>query len=262
MNNNSGHKKSDRDLSLTGWGKVADWYDDLVLEENSYQKTLILPNLLRVMDVKKGENILDIGCGQGFFSNKFNSAGAIVTGIDISRELIEKAKKSSPKIINYFVSDAGNLLNLKEGTFHKAFAVLSLQNMENLERIFFEINRVLKLGGKLFIVINHPSFRVPQKSDWGYDDKKKVQFRKVEEYMSSSVIEINMHPGTKNAERTISFHRPLSVYSEALKRAGFCISNIGEWVSNRKSQKGPRQMIEDKARKEIPLFMLIEAEKR
>ena len=65
----------------TSWGKVADWYDDMVLSDDSYQKTLILPNLLKAMEIKKGQKILDIGCGQGFFANEFSKAGAVVTGI-------------------------------------------------------------------------------------------------------------------------------------------------------------------------------------
>ena len=246
----------------TSWGKVADWYDDLVQKDNSYQKTLILPNILQAMSIRKRENILDIGCGQGFFANEFNKAGAIVTGIDISTELIEKAKKSSPKLINYFVSDAGNLLNLKNESFDKVSFILSIQNIENIERTFFEAGRILKIGGKLFVVLNHPSFRIPQKSDWGFDEKKKTQYRRVDEYMSLSTIEINMHPGIKDSEKTISFHRPLQTYSEALKKSGFCILNIEEWISNKKSEVGPRQRAEDKARKEIPLFMLIEAQKK
>ncbi|MGB8816096.1 MAG: class I SAM-dependent methyltransferase [Minisyncoccia bacterium] len=245
----------------TSWGKVADWYDDLVLKEDSYQKTLILPNLLRITNIKKGENILDIGCGQGFFANEFNKEGAIVTGTDISTELIEKAKKSSSKLINYFVSDAGNLLNLKDNSFDKVFFILSIQNIENIERAFFEARRVLNTNGKIFMVINHPCFRIPQKSDWGFDENKKIQYRRVDQYMTESTIEINMHPGIKDSEKTFSFHRSLSTYFEVFRKTGFCILNIEEWVSNKKSQKGPRQMSEDKARKEVPLFMLIEAQK-
>ena len=245
----------------TSWGKVADWYDGVVQSDDSYQKTLILPNLMRVMAVKKGEKILDVGCGQGFFAKEFNKTGAIVCGTDISPELIEKAKKSSPKLINYFVSDAGNLLNLENESFDKVTAILSIQNIENLERAFSEASRVIKHGGKFFIVINHPGFRVPKKSSWGFDEANKIQFRRVEEYMSSSTIEINMHPGIKDSENTVSFHRSLATYFSAFKKTGFCILDIEEWVSNKKSQEGPRQKAEDKARREIPLFMLIEAQK-
>lgn len=102
---------------------------------------------------------------------------------------------------------------------------------------------------------------VPQKSDWGFDEKKKVQYRRVEQYMSDSVVSINMHPGIKDSEKTFSFHRSLQTFSEALSKSGFCIAGLEEWVSNKKSQEGPRQRAEDTARKEIPLFMMITARK-
>ena len=72
-------------------------------------------------------------------------------------------------------------------------------------------------------------------------------------------------PGTEKADRkknTISFHRPLAVYFNALVKNNFLIGRLEELVSNKKSEAGPRQKAEDKARKEIPLFMIIEAVKR
>jgi len=39
----------------TSWGKAAQWYEKVVDDDNSYQKKVILPNLLRLMDIKKGE---------------------------------------------------------------------------------------------------------------------------------------------------------------------------------------------------------------
>ena len=82
----------------TAWGKVADWYNDLLEKEaGSYQKTLILPNLLRLLAIKKNETILDLGCGQGFFSREFAKANAKVIGVDIAPELIAIAKKNSAK---------------------------------------------------------------------------------------------------------------------------------------------------------------------
>jgi hypothetical protein len=44
-----------------------------------------------------------------------------------------------------------------------------------------------------------------------------------------------------------------------LGKNGFAVSRLEEWNSNRKSQPGPRSKAEDKARKEIPLFMFMEA---
>ena len=84
----------------TSWGKVSAWYDDLVEKDDSYQIKVIAPNLLRLLGEVKGKNFLDLACGQGFFSRLLDSKGANVTGVDISKELIEYAKRKGGKNIS------------------------------------------------------------------------------------------------------------------------------------------------------------------
>ena len=59
----------------TSWGGVAGWYQNLLSGEGTYQKEVILPNLLRLLNIKKGEVILDLGCGPGFFAAEFLKKG-------------------------------------------------------------------------------------------------------------------------------------------------------------------------------------------
>ena len=250
------------DEQETSWGKVSEWYDEL-LEKGSdtYQKELILPNLIRLINIKKGQNLLDIACGQGFFSKEFFKFNANVSGVDISKELIDIAKNNSPEDIKYFVSPSDKLIFADDKTFDKITIILALQNIEKIKETIKECNRVLKQDGKLYIVLNHPAFRVPKKSDWGYDDKKQVQFRKIEQYLSELMIKIDMNPGEKNHKNkkyTFSFHRPLQSYFKIFKENNFLVSNLEEWYSHKSSQKGPKKEIEDKARKEIPIFMFLE----
>ena len=54
---------------------------------------------------------------------------------------------------------------------------------------------------------------------------------------------------------TWTFHRPLQTYVRAFSDAGFLIESIEEWPSLRQSQPGPRAREENRARKEIPLFL-------
>ena len=269
MNNINYNKKVKKDLiekktpkTETSWGKVADWYDDLLEKgADTYQKELILPNLTRMMDIKKEDSVLDIACGQGFFSREFNKLGADIYGVDISKELIEKAKNNSPENIKYFVLPSDKLISIQDKNFNKVVIVLALQNIEKIKETIKECNRVLKQNGKMYIVLNHPAFRVPKKSDWGYDSKKGVQFRRVEQYLSELMIKIDMNPGEKdlkNKKYTFSFHRPLQSYFKLFKDNNFLVSNLEEWSSHKKSQDGPKKNIEDKARKEIPIFMCIE----
>jgi len=79
--------------------------------------------------------------------------------------------------------------------------------------------------------------------------------------MSELREKIDMAPGSKSGEQTISFHRPLQFFVKLLGKAGLVITNMEEWVSNKKSEPGPRAEAEDSARKEIPLFMMIEVRK-
>ncbi len=247
------------DRSKTSWGHVASWYDAYLKEEGTYQKDLILPNLLRLVDPKKGETILDLGCGQGFFSREFASAGATVIGVDVSKELVSVARRLSPPYVRFEAAPADHLDFIQPGSVDKAAIVLALQNMENAKAVVDECRRVLKPTGGLYLVLNHPAFRIPKASSWEWDGKTGVQYRRVERYLSESAIKIQMHPGDKPEEHTLSFHRPLQSYVKHLANAGFCVVRLEEWNSNRTSGPGPRAAAENRARREIPLFLFIQA---
>ena len=59
----------------------------------------------------------------------------------------------------------------------------------------------------------------------------------------------------------MSFHRPLQYYFKMLAKEGFVVRRLEEWISHKESMAGPKKIAEDNARKEIPLFMMIEAVK-
>lgn len=256
------NKSSKKPLD-TSWNKVASWYDELLTtDDDSYQTKVIAPNLLRILDLKKGELVYDLACGQGYFSNIFYKSGAQVVGSDLSKKLIETAIKNYPKDIKFYTSKAEKAPFLKDFSVDVVVIVLAIQNIENVNDVLKECSRVLKKNGRIVLVLNHPSFRVPQGSDWYFENG--VQYRKVGQYLSESKILIDMTPGEKNLHKkikTISFHRSLQYYVKLLSKNGFAITRLEEWISHKKSQAGPRQKAEDIARKEIPMFMCIEVKK-
>jgi ubiquinone/menaquinone biosynthesis C-methylase UbiE len=273
---------------------VAQWYHETVEDKGSYQRDLILPNVIRLLDIKKGETVLDLACGEGFFARRYANNGASVVGVDVASELIDIARKSgavssqaplgntrdkqsdgkvkeeNPK---YYVAGADAIPFVADNSIDKITIILALQNIENVTGVFKECSRVLKTGGKLLLVINHPAFRVPKASGWGWassaNSKEKtaksgeeaVQYRRIDKYMSELREKIDMAPGTAASEHTISFHRPLQYFVKLLGKVGLAVINMEEWVGNRKSQPGPRAGAEDKARAEIPLFMMLEVKK-
>jgi ubiquinone/menaquinone biosynthesis C-methylase UbiE len=258
------NKTSSKTSQKTSWGGVAKWYDDLVEAKGTYQSDLILPNLLRLVAPTKGDKILDIACGQGFFSRAFAEKGAAVAGVDISAELIAIARKNSPKELSFFVAPADKLDFAKDGTYDKACIVLALQNIENLADSLTEAARTLKKSGRLALVLNHPAFRVPKRSSWEWDEAARKQYRRIDAYMSETNDRIDMNPGAVNAaskKMTVSFHRPLQSYFKALGKAGFAVTRLEEWISDKKSNGGPRGAEEDRTRKEFPMFLYLEAVK-
>jgi len=261
-------------MKSTSWGNVARWYDEVIESKDSYQRSLILPNLLRLMEIQRGERILDLACGQGFFARAFCEAGGKVTAADISKELIDiartnlakqnshgQAKQGFKESIDYHVAPAHALHFIQNESIDKIAVVLALQNIENLNEVLVECARVLTVRGKLYMILNHPAFRIPKESSWGFDERAHVQYRRIDRYLSNTKMRIDMHPGRKSGEQTISFHRPLQTYIKALFKQSLCVRRLEEWSSGKKSERGPRATAEDKARKEIPLFLAIEAQK-
>jgi len=253
------NNKQQQNKKDTSWNSVASWYDELLKGDDSYQAKVILPNLLRVLDLKKGEQVYDLACGQGYFANVFAHMGANVVASDLSKNLIETAKKNSKEKVSFYITPAHKAQFLKDNSIDTIVVVLAIQNIENVGEVFAECKRVLKKDGRMILVMNHPVFRIPQGSDWVFNDG--VQSRIVSQYLSPSKIFIDMTPGEKNPKKkikTITFHRSLQDYVKVFSKNGFAITRLEEWISHKQSGIGPRQLAEDKARKEIPMFMYLE----
>lgn len=246
----------------TSWEASASWYNRLVGEAGSeYHREVIFDSAVRMLSPLRGERLLDIGCGQGVFARLLRGKGCIVTGVDASKSLIESArvyeKEKDSKLgrIDYRCLDAASLDGLPDGQFDAASAILCIQNMGRLDLVARECSRVLSREGRMLWVINHPYFRIPRQSSWGFDDAKKMQYRRVDLYMSPLEIPIAMHPGKGSSEATVSFHRSMQEMCDVMRLAGFVLAGLEEWCSHKKSEPGPRAKAEDRARREFPLFM-------
>ncbi len=249
--------------SNTDWGSVAHWYDKHLEDKDSYHVQVVAPNLLRLINLKRGETLLELGCGQGFFLEKFLACTdpKNLFGVDLGKELIAIATQKNHNI-NYVVASADDASLFPNRNFDVVTIVLALQNMRDMNAVIANAARFLNEKGRLYIVLNHPAFRIPKQSDWAFDQKSGLQKRVLNKYLSEEEIPIDMNPGsTRNKETTTSFHRPLQVYSKAFHKHGLAITKIEEWISHKKSEEGVRAKAEDCARKEFPLFMCLELRK-
>lgn len=245
----------------TSWNKVSDWYGKLVGESGHYfHQHVILPKSLPLLDLQPNSKLLDVGCGNGWFSHQI-PPGISYLGIDSSTSLINTARSSETNSTHkYQLMDITGDQHLMANDFSHAIAILSLQNMENPDKAIVKVSRLLRPGAKFLLVLNHPVFRIPRQTEWGIDEKNKIQYRRINRYLTPLKIPINSHPGQPDSPSTWSFHHSLSDYSRFLHDAGFQIARIEEWVSDKESV-GKAAKMENMARLEFPLFMAILAVK-
>lgn len=246
-------------MTKTSWDSSEEWYNRCVGEKGHYyHEAIILKSAVRLLDLKPGNSLLDLGCGQGVLERQIPKT-VQYTGIDNSKALLSDAKKMSIKG-EFLLGDVCAELPLKDQKFDAACFILSLQNMEFPELAIQQAALHLKLGGKLLLVLNHPCFRIPRQSNWGMDEQMHLQYRRMNVYMTPQKIPIQTAPsqGSKSAS-TFTFHQPLSYFISALSKNKLAVTNMEEWCSDKKSEGG-RAKAEDRARKEFPLFLAIMAQ--
>lgn len=251
--------------SHTSWQDVGKWYNDSVGEQGHYyHQTIIIPNVLKLLNLSKisSASLLDLACGQGVLSRHIPNTMSYV-GVDAASQLIDAAQRFNRNPSHKFVkADVTHKLPLEHPPFSHATLILALQNIENPLAVFKNASHHLQAGAPFVIVLNHPCFRIPRQSSWKVDEENKIQYRRIDRYMSPLKIPIQTHPGKgKDSPQTWSFHHSLSDYSRWLNEAGFTIDLIEEWCSNKVSE-GRAAKMENRSRQEIPLFMAISARKK
>lgn len=102
-------------------------------------------SLLELLDAKPGEHILDLGCGTGHLTQRIQSLGAIVTGIDSSAEMIQQAQENFPEL-KFTVANAANFYF--EEPFDAIFSNAVLHWIKDQDSLIKTVYDNLKPGGR------------------------------------------------------------------------------------------------------------------
>lgn len=136
------------------WNLRSRGFSESVIYEISTGETEHALGLLESMGVSKGDYILDVGCGPGYFALALAGSGVHVIGIDFSEEMILKARSNACEYgsdARFIVMDAQNM-TLPDSSFDHVVSRNVFWNLTRPEDAYSEIFRVLKPGGSAGIM--------------------------------------------------------------------------------------------------------------
>lgn len=257
-------KRFRRPAARTSWDPVADWYAGWSGAEGSeHHRRLVIPALLDLLAPVAGEQILDIGAGPGVLAPYIAAAGAHYTGVDASPKLLAIARRRHGACGRFVEGDAtrlSHLPGLSAAAFDGAAFLLSIQDMEPLDAVLHSMAWALCPDGRVVVLMTHPCFRVPRQSGWGWDSGRKLQYRRVDRYLTPLAVPMKAYGGPRPGA-TRSFHRPLEAYVNGLAACGLYVDCIRELPAGRPPPPSPRAKAVVVANEEIPLFLALRARK-
>lgn len=132
-------------------------YMQLRADPENYNDLYEQPAVLSLLPAVTGLRVLDLGCGYGPTSVKLMEMGAkSVFGVDVSKNMIELARKTNNAPgVEYQVLAAQDIGQCGK-TFDLVFSSLMLHYIEDLAKLFEDINGVLEDGGELVFSMEHP----------------------------------------------------------------------------------------------------------
>ncbi len=228
-----------------GYNKLKSDYNKIPI--SFFNKYVEIPAVKKLLRDINGKKVLDIGCASGTHTEIIYKKGAIVTGIDVSKEMIELAKKRLPSV-NFKVADMKNI-PFNNNSFDILFYGLCLHYEKNLKPVFKEAYRILKPHGKIIISTHNPY----------WTGKKKIKindktYRIVDDYFNDKQGKMKF----SNTELTI-YPKTISGLFNPIIKNGFCIKSITEPQPLKNSRKYDNKSYDQAVK--MPSFILIEAVK-
>ena len=147
-------RKGQDEYVARGFDRAAKSYDESRLVKSYQRRTQTL--VIEKMQIEKGMNILDLGCGTGWgtidIASKLQGTGKVV-GLDLSKKMIEQAKQKLAKFTYdnvEFRVGSGSSLDY-ENYYDYVLSTNAFHHFDKKEEIFYRIWKSLKSNG-VFII--------------------------------------------------------------------------------------------------------------
>jgi ubiquinone/menaquinone biosynthesis C-methylase UbiE len=196
-------------------------------------------------------NVLDLGCGYGWFCRWAAENGAAsVGGIDVSEKMLERASSMTTNSkINYRRADL-ETLELQKAAFNLVHSSLTFHYIVNLRALLRSIYCSLVPGGRLVFSIEHPIFMAPRHPGFRLDsdghktwpvDSYQLEGRRVTNWL---------------AEGVVKQHRTIGTLVNLLIESGFTLKYLNEWGPTQAQIDAMPELAEERER---PMMLLVSA---
>ena len=111
--------------------RAEDWISRIQDSETSHREAMLDGWMLDAIGDVADRNVIDLGCGEGRFSRMLAQRGAVVTGLDLCRPLIEFARMHRVTNEAYLIGDMEDLKELPDNEFEAAISYISLVDVRS-----------------------------------------------------------------------------------------------------------------------------------
>jgi len=243
--------KKDIKEAEKAYDKLAEFYHKKRLKGKTFNQLIERPASFALLGNVKRKKVLDAGCGSGIYSNLLAKKGAKVSGLELSKEMLDIAKD----YCKYYKIDfkQGSIDNIpyKNNSFDIILSSLVIHYLKNPEKAFKEFNRVLKKNGTLVFSTHHPVFAAMH-------DLKKVRGKNImsiEDYFKEKKYFWKLH-GNKTKIPSYTFN--LKRLVDIVNQNGFIIERIEEPFISKKVKGLPKHL---KKWVGVPTFIVVRCRK-
>lgn len=187
-------------------------------------------DLLQLLPDQASGTVIDLGSGTGYFSSLLRAkySEAHLLSLDLAEGMLGFAKQNRPlSNANWLCADAENL-PLAAQSVELIFSSLMIQWCQQPERLFCEINRVLKPGGTAYIATLGPNTLCELRNAWASVDSEVH----VNEFIAAELLTASLPDGLQLSRFTdqpwVLQYRELKELTAELKGIGAHNMNPGQ----------------------------------
>jgi malonyl-CoA O-methyltransferase len=170
-----------------GYDRWAATYDTM----GNWLLELEEPEVDRALGDVAGLDVLDVGAGTGRHAIRIAAAGARVTALDFSEEMLAKAReKPGADRVRWLVHDVARPLPFAPGSFDRVLSALVLEHIpiDELASFFGDLGRVARPDGVIVVTAMHPAMFLKGVSANFRDERGEVRPRSYVATLSDYVM--------------------------------------------------------------------------